>query len=234
MLPKVLCPVNGVSLLDLAIDRVREITPDVAVNARYGVELIAGHVDGEVHVSDERSYPEELGTGGAIGALRDWLDGRAAVVVNGDTWTTIDLQPLLDGWDGERVRVLIEGGELRLGARVVASIVPAGDVVTMPAVPLGLSNGLWWPANAQGRLELIPARGQIVSCDTPGDYLRANLLASGGGSVIGVGARVEGTIERCVLWPGVVVRRDEVLVDAIRCNASTTVVVRERNVPRLI
>jgi len=45
---------------------------------------------------------------------------------------------------------------------------------------------------------------------------------------VGEGAVVDGTIERCVLWPGARVRADEVLVDAIRCDSRTTVLVRSR------
>lgn len=224
--PKVLCPVDGVPLVDLALGRVAAVVGDVAVNARYGVEAIAEHVGGRAHVSDERAYPEELGTAGAVAALREWLDGRAVLVVNGDTWTDVDLAPLLDGWDGERVRVLVHEGELVPGAGVVASLVPAGDVARLPATPLGLSNGLWWPARDEGRLESISGTGQMVSCDRPCDYLRANLVASGGRSVAGEGAVVDGTIERCVVWPGARVRAGEVLVDAIRCDDRTTVLVR--------
>ena len=232
LLPKVLCPVNGVPLLDLALDRVLAITPAVAVNARYGVERIAERVGDRAFVSDERGHPEELGTAGAIGSLRVWLDGRPLLVVNGDTWTDVPLEPLLDGWDGERVRVLVHDGVLRPGARVVASLVPAADAAGLPAIPLGLSNALWWPADAAGRLESVTGAGRFVSCDTPADYLAANLCASGGVSVVGAGAVVEGAIDRCVLWPGAVVRRSEVLVDAIRCDARTTVLVRTRDVPR--
>lgn len=224
--PKVLCPVGGVPLLDLALARVRILTSDIAVNARYDVEAITEHVGDRAHVSDERCYPEELGTAGAIGALREWLDGRPAVVVNGDTWTDVDLAPLLDGWDGERVRVLVHDGTLEPGARVVASIVPAADAAAMPATPLGLSNGLWWPAQAAGRLESVRGSGRFISCDRPSDYLRANLAASGGESVVGAGAVVEGRIERCVVWPGARVFAGEELVDAIRCDARTTVLVR--------
>ncbi|MEA3055989.1 MAG: N-acetyl-alpha-D-muramate 1-phosphate uridylyltransferase [Actinomycetota bacterium] len=223
-----LCPVDGVALLDHALARVAPLVSEVAVNARYGVEQIVEHVAGRAHVSDERSFPEELGTAGAIGALREWLDGRAALVVNGDTWTDVDVAPLVDGWDGERVRVLVHDGDLVPGARIVASLVPAADVARLPATPLGLSNGLWWPALADGRLESISGAGRFVSCDRPRDYLLANLLASGGRSVVGVGAVVEGTIERCVVWPGARVRADEVLVDAIRCDDGTTVLVRQR------
>jgi NDP-sugar pyrophosphorylase family protein len=224
--PKVLCPIDGVPLVDLALDRVTAITSDVAVNVRVDAERIASHVRGRAHVSDETGFPEDLGTAGAVGALRGWLDGRGVLVVNGDTWTDVDLAPLLDGWDGERVRVLVHDGHLAPGARVVASLVPAGDAVRLPATPLGLSNGLWWPAQEVGRVDSISGTGRFISCDRPSDYLRANLAASGGRSVVGDGAVVDGELERCVVWDGATVRRGEVLRDAIRADRGVTVLVR--------
>ena len=226
--PKPLCPVGGVSLLELAVARCAALVDDVAVNARYGVDAITGAVGGRVHVSDERGYPEELGTGGAVAALAPWLAGRAVLVVNGDTWTTVDLAPLLSGWDGERVRVLLHAtATLDDGAGVVGSLVPAADVPRLPLAPIGLSNGLWARARREGRLEVLAGDGDFVACDTPADYLRANLTASGGASVIGHGAAVEGEVCRCVVWPGARVARGERLVDAIRCTDRMTVLVRQ-------
>src|SRR5688572_16581087 len=75
LLPKVLCPVGNRPLIDWAIERVAPLVGGaVAVNGRYHVERIAAHVAGRAHLSDERAHPEELGTGGAVGALRGWLD----------------------------------------------------------------------------------------------------------------------------------------------------------------
>jgi MurNAc alpha-1-phosphate uridylyltransferase len=227
---KAMCPVGDRPLVSWAIERVAALVDAVAVNARYDVDRLAAHVatDG-VHVSDERGYPEELGTGGAVGALRGWLDGRAVLVVNGDTWTDVDLAPLVDGWDGERVRVLVHGPPgttLASLPGVVGSLVPAADAARLPAVPLGLSNGLWAPARAEGRLDVLAGDGVFVSCDRPRDYLAANLAWSGGASVIGAGAVVEGEVVRSVVWPGAHVRGAEVLVDAIRADAGITVLVR--------
>ena len=213
-----------------AIERVSALVEAVAVNARYDVDRLAAHVaTHDAHVSDERAYPEELGTGGAVGALRGWLDGRAVLVVNGDTWTDVDLAPLVDGWDGERVRVLVHGPPgttLDQLPGVVGSLVPASDAARLPAVPLGLSNGLWAPARAEGRLDVLAGDGTFVSCDRPRDYLAANLAWSGGASVIGAGAVVDGEVVRSVVWPGARVRAGELLVDAIRADAGTTVLVR--------
>ena len=79
---------------------------------------------------------------------------------------------------------------------------------------------------AEGRVEVVPAAGPFVPCDYPSDYLRANLLASAGASVIGSGAVVEGRLTRSVVWPGARVDAHEHLVDAIRLDDGATVLVR--------
>jgi hypothetical protein len=58
-------------------------------------------------------------------------------------------------------------------------------------------------------------------CGTVGEYLAANLHASGGASVIDQAAVVEGTVERCVVWDGAYVAPDEHLVDAVRAGTPT-------------
>src|SRR5689334_5843877 len=63
--PKPLCPVGGVPLLDLALERVAIVTRAIAVNVHDRAEQIADHVrartDGSaVHLSFEQ--PEALGT----------------------------------------------------------------------------------------------------------------------------------------------------------------------------
>lgn len=92
ILPKALCPVGNVALVDLAIDRVRPLTPRIAVNVHHGRALLEAHLAGRVHVSVEE--PDVLGTAGALGQVRDWIDGRATVVVNADAWHRIDLSVL--------------------------------------------------------------------------------------------------------------------------------------------
>ncbi|HUF33324.1 MAG TPA: sugar phosphate nucleotidyltransferase [Acidimicrobiales bacterium] len=230
--PKVLCPVAGVPLVDHALERVACLVgagPSIiAVNVHHHAEVLAAHVEGRAHVSRETG-DEALGTAGAVGALRPWLDGRSLLVVNGDTWSTASLGPLLDDWDGERVRVAVlgpPGTPLVPGAPIVGSIVPAADAARIPAEPLGLSNGLWWPALDAGRLDVVNVGGEAIPCDRPAGYLSANLAASGGASVVGEGATVEGTLVRSVVWPGARVRRREVLVDAIRASDRMTVLVR--------
>ena len=225
--PKALCPVGDVPLVDLAIGRVRAVTGAVAVNVHHGRAALEAHLDGRVHVSVEDD--EALGTAGALGRLREWIDGRPTVVVNGDAWTEAALAPLLDGWDGERVRVLTVGGaDVSPTMRVAGALLPWADVRGLAPVPTGLWEVSWAPAAAAGRVEAVPvAPGTpFVDCGTPAAYLAANLAASGGESVVGAGAVVDGTVERSVVWPGAVVRRGERLVDAIRAGDRLTVLVR--------
>jgi hypothetical protein len=156
--------------------------------------------------------------------LRPWLDGRAALVVNADTVHGEDLAAFVAGWDGERVRLLMSG-EPPFGPRsgVVASIEPWSVVAGIDAEPAGLWEVVWRPLVERGgaALDVVVARGTVIDCGTPADYLRANLWLSGGASVIGEGAVVRGTVERCVVWPGSVVAADEHLVDVVRAGPLT-------------
>ena len=187
----------------------------VAVNVHAGRDAVVAHLDGRVHLSFEE--PEVLGTAGAVGHLRPWLDGRAVLVVNADAWHTADLAPLVAGWDGERVRVLVAGPpELSATSRIIGSLLPAAEAGALAAVPTGLYEVCWAPAAAAGRLEVTAVDIPFVDCGRPVDYLAANLAASGGAPVVGEGATVAGTLVRSVVWPGGVVHPGEHLVDAIR------------------
>jgi mannose-1-phosphate guanylyltransferase/MurNAc alpha-1-phosphate uridylyltransferase len=242
--PKPLCPVGGRALLDLALDRVEALGADPAVNLHHRAEEVRTHLEASgrrVHLSLER--PRALGTAGALGALRGWVDGRALVVVNADTWVPGGLAALLEGWDGDRVRVMVHGGA-RFGPRVgvVASVVPWPEVAGLEAEPSGLYEVLWRPRHAEGRLEVVGHDGAVVDCGTPVDYLTANLAAASfaGGRVIGAGATVapgaldgaavvgesavvEGRVRDSVVWAGCTVGPEEVLDRSVRASAEITV-----------
>ncbi len=124
-----------------------------------------------------------LGTAGALAQLRDWIDGRGALVQNADGWSDADLAAFCDGWDGERVRLLVtpDGeGRARLGPGVglVASLLPWAEIVRLDPVPSGLYEAMWRGAEAAGRLDLVAHRGRFVDCGTPRRYLQANRLAA--------------------------------------------------------
>ena len=218
--PKPLCPVGNVALLDRNLATALAVTPDVAVNAHYLAEQIVAHVGERAHVSVQT---ESLGTAGALGYLRPWLDGRDVLVLNGDAYRPGGLGALLDGWSGERIRLLVvrdpdrgDFGEWRYAG---ASLHPWATIAGLAAEPTGLYEVLWRDADP----ELVPYDGAFVDCGTPRDYLAANMHASNGASVVGDGAVVDGELVRSVVWPGGVVRRGERLVDAVRVGTDLTV-----------
>jgi MurNAc alpha-1-phosphate uridylyltransferase len=241
--PKPLCPVANQALLDGALARVAAVVhPDsVAVNVHHHRDLMEEHLAAhpDVHVSVEPG--QARGTAGALGLLKDWLDGRAVVVVNGDSWSGGSLVPLVEGWDGERVRVLVHGAE-PFGPRspVVASLLPPSAVAPLGPEPSGLYEVCWRPALTAGELESVGDAAPFVDCGTPASYLLANLLAgpvtdpdahvAPGAtvvdSVIGAGAVVEGKVRSSVVWPGARVRSDESLDRAVRATDGVTVLVR--------
>jgi len=227
--PKPLCPVGDRPLIDRALAQVRRATPTVAVNLHHGRDAIEAHLDEQrptVHRSIEAVEP--LGTAGALGRLRPWIDGRGALVVNADGWSDADLLALTHGWDGERVRVLMvpaRDGRPGFGPGVglVASLLPWAEVARLTPEPAGLYEVMWRRAHDEGRLEAVVHAGRFVDCGRPADYLRANRLAieeaaeslAGAvapgsvpavgyrdGSIVGDGARVEGRVERSVIGAG--------------------------------
>jgi NDP-sugar pyrophosphorylase family protein len=219
--PKALCPVDNVPLLDIALAQLGGLAPSVAVNVHHGRALLESHLAGrDVHLSVEE--PDALGTAGALGALRDWIDGRATLVANADAWRDDDraLERLLEGWDGERTRLLVVDdparGDFGPWRYAGAALMPWSEVRGLPAEQAGLYEVSWARLEAQRRLELVPVEGRFIDCGTTADYLAANLAASGGESVIGAGAVVEGEVVRSVVWPGGVVGGGERLVDAVR------------------
>ncbi|MCU1448642.1 MAG: Nucleotidyl transferase [Acidimicrobiales bacterium] len=182
------------------------------------------HLAGRVHLSLEE--PEALGTAGGLGQLRDWIAGRPTLAVNVDAWHEGDLRPFVAGWDGERVRVLVAGQEFGPRAKVVASLLPWRDIKALEPRPSGLYEACWAPADEAGRMDVDPYEGPFVDCGTPARYLAANLAASGGRSVVGPGAVVEGALDRSVVWPGARVEAGEHLERAVRAGDRVTVFVR--------
>lgn len=227
--PKALCPVDNVPLVDRALDRVEPYVDAVAVNVHHGRDQLVEHLTarpaGRVpHLAVE---PVALGTAGALGALRDWIDCRSVLVHNADAYLTEPLDRLLDGWGGARCRLLVvragrsaDFGTLRY---VGAALLPWTVVAGLPDRPAGLYETAWRAAERAGDLEFVETSGTAIDCGTPADYLRANLHASGGRSVIGPGAVVAGELVRSVVWPGGVVRAGERLVDSIRVGTDLTV-----------
>jgi NDP-sugar pyrophosphorylase family protein len=234
--PKALCPVGGVPLVDHAVARARTVTTAVAVNCHRSQPTLATHLEGlGVHLSREEG--DVLGTAGALGRLRPWIDGRPVLVLNADTWTEADIRPLVEGWDGVRPRLMCgpapRGVPPTWGALAYAgaALLPWTHVEDLSEEPAGLWEVSWRNLRPGTDLELVVAEAPFVDCGTPDRYLEANLAASGGSPVVGEGAVVEGEVERSVVWDGARVHRGERLVDAIRATDRVTVLVR-RGPPR--
>ena len=224
LLPKALCPVKNVALVDTALAQARAVTTHVAVNVHSGRDAMVEHLEGRVHLSIEE--PEPLGTAGALGALRDWIGGRDVLVVNADRWHPEDLAAFADGWDRAHVRMLVVPSAVRadfgMWRHTGVCLLPWADVSGLEPVPSGLYEEVWAGHAARDELELIPSTQPFFDCGTPADYLRANMRASGGTTVIGDGAVVRGTAERSVLWRHTTVEPGEHLVDAIRARDDVT------------
>jgi N-acetyl-alpha-D-muramate 1-phosphate uridylyltransferase len=220
--PKPLCPVGNVPLLDLALERVAAVVAvspsTVVVNAHHLGEQLLAWAGDRLHVSVEQ--PVALGTAGAVAGVATWLDGRDVLVANGDAFFhgTVNMREFVDEWDGVRPRLVVvhaggrptdfPGGWLFAGI----SLLPARLVSGLRAEPSGLYEEVW----SRTEVDLIPASATYVDCGTPHEYLRANLLTSGGASVVAPSADVRGSVERCVVWPDSVVHEGERLVDCIR------------------
>ena len=220
-LPKALCPVGNVALLDRALDRLDRHNlsgpAQVAVNACYLADRVVTHVGDRAHLSCEPG-PPALGTAGALCHLRDWVAGRAVLAVNGDAYLAPatdlvpDLGPLLNGWDGRTVRVLtVPAGdrpaEFRGTRFAGVSLLPADLVSALPSGHCELVLTVWRPAERAGRLEIVPYGGWYVDTGTRGDYLAANLHAAGlaGGSIVAADAQVSGPVIASVVGSGAVV-----------------------------
>lgn len=234
--PKALCPVGNVPLLDGALARLIGLGlrgPDeVAVNACHHADQIVSAVAGRAHVSVE-TLPA-LGTSGGVAKLRDWIAGRGVLACNADAFLAAhdaakaSPTDLVAGWDGNTVRLLVvpqtrdrpgEFGDSRKWRFAGMSLLPWKAVRDLPGGPSGLVSTVWRPAEANGELELIPYRGRFIDCGTPADYLTANLLAASllahdhrsenpDGALIDPTATVRGRVSRAVVGASAIVEGD--------------------------
>lgn len=185
--PKALLPIAGEPLLDHALRALTPLTQRLAVNAHAHAAKIEDHVSSvwpDVHLSVEQ--PEPLGTAGALGKLRadGWLDGHDVVVHNADAWHRADLRAcLLEGWDGERARLLVidsgvpddDFGPWRYTG---VCALPWRVVERLEPVPSGLYEVVFGEAHARGEVDLVPYDGPWFDCGTIADYAKANAMAA--------------------------------------------------------
>jgi NDP-sugar pyrophosphorylase family protein len=184
--PKPLLDIGGRTLLDLALDRVGqvvEVNPDtVAVNAHWLADQIVAAVTHRATVSVEQ--PAVLGTAGAVGQLRGWLDGRDVVIANADVWYDgdPDVVGFVEGWDRSRPRLLVVpdheradfDGQWRFAG---LSLLPGSIAQSLEPVPSGLYEEVW----SRGPVDLVPTDVAFIDCGTPEDLARARALAGRAG-----------------------------------------------------
>ncbi|BAL86646.1 putative nucleotidyltransferase [Actinoplanes missouriensis 431] len=256
LVPKALCPVGNLPLLDHALRRLAGLGltgPDtVAVNAAYLADQVVAHVGDRTHLSVEPDGP--LGTSGGVARMKDWIGGRGALVGNADAYLVDpfrepgkDIAALLEGWSGDTVRMLTlpcrdgESGGFS-GRRFTGfSLLPWRYIRDLSDVDSNLVRTVWRPAEAAGELELIGYEGFYLDTGTPADYVAANLHVAGGAalidpsatvtgtvttSVVGAGAQVAGTVTDSVIWPGASVAAGEILHGVIRAPSGLTVATR--------
>ncbi|MEV6377196.1 nucleotidyltransferase family protein [Micromonospora musae] len=220
-LPKALCPVGNVPLLDRALARLAGLGlsgPDrVAVNACYLAGQVVEHVGGRAHLSVEPGDP--LGTAGGVAKLKEWIAGRPVLVGNADAYLADptaepgpDLAALLAGWDGTEVRLLGQpaadpGAPGTFDGHVFTgfSLLPWRAVRDLPVEFGDLVRAVWRPAEAAGALRVVPYRGTFYDTGTPADYLAANLHAAGGDVLVDPAATVTGRCRESVVGAGAVV-----------------------------
>ncbi|MFI1988133.1 NDP-sugar synthase [Actinoplanes sp. NPDC020271] len=250
--PKALCPVGNLPLLDHALRRLAGlglIGPDqVGVNAAYLADQVVMHATGRAHLSVELDGP--LGTSGGVARLKKWIDGRGVLVGNADAYLDDpfrepgkDIAALLAGWSGDTVRMLTkpcrpgETGGFSGNRFAGFSLIPWRFVADLDDQNHDLVRTVWRPAEAENALELVGYEGLYLDTGTPALYLEANLHAAGAGltdpsaeitgtaveSVIGAGAHVAGSVTRCVIWPGATVEAHETLTGVIRAPGGLTV-----------
>ncbi|MFG3704233.1 NDP-sugar synthase [Micromonospora sp. NPDC047670] len=223
-LPKALCPVGNVPLLDRALDRLAGLglvgPARVAVNACYLGAQVVAHVGERAHLSVEPGSP--LGTAGGVANLRDWIAGRGVLVGNADAYLADSARPpgpdiaaLLRDWDGESVRLLGQPaadpaapGTFDGHAFTGFSLLPWRLVRDLPAGFGDLVRAIWRPAEAAGALTVVPYPGTFYDTGTPADYLAANLHAAGGGNLVAPTATVTGRCREAVIGAGAVVHGD--------------------------
>ena len=225
--PKPLCTVGGRTLLDLALERLAPHVRPTAVNAHHLADQVRDAVaDRDLHLSVER--PVALGTAGALGRLRGWIDGATVLVTNADAFFPHGdpVGELLADWDGERPRLLC----VRDGDR--------GDFGDLRYVGTALLP--WWSVRDLAPRAVRSLRGLVArSCTPPGGSTSPSptcrpSTAAPRPTTSGrtwrrpavhrwsePGAVVEGELVRSVVWSGERVGPDERLVDAIRAAGVT-------------
>jgi N-acetyl-alpha-D-muramate 1-phosphate uridylyltransferase len=203
--PKPSFPIGQRSLLHRAIDELRAHVDDVAVNISSHPDWFRQHTPADVRLFEEGLEP--LGTAGALRNMSDWIADRDVVVLNADSVLFGNVAEFLGTRDRSPTRLLVT---LDRGAPDFGGLWRFAGLSTMTSDALrdiapesdDLYHGLWKTQLADGDARLVPFKGLAVDCGTPAGLLAANLIESGGRTVVERGATVEGEAVHCLLLDG--------------------------------
>lgn len=210
--PKASFPVGTRSLLARAVDSLRPFVDDIAVNVSGHADWFAAHVPPDVQMFVEGSEP--LGTAGGIHNMRDWIDGRDVVVLNADSVLFGDVADFIRWREQAPTRLLVTLDRAApdfhgLWRFVGLSTMDRATVSRIGPDTEDLYRDLWKRQLADGDVDLVPFTGLAIDGGTPADLLAANLVESGGATVVESGATVEGIAEQCLVLAGGVVPAGE-------------------------
>jgi len=210
--PKASFPVGTRNLLDRAFDVVRPFVDEIALNVSGHGDWFAGHVPPGVQVFQEGSEP--LGTGGGLYNMREWIGGRDVVVLNADSVLFGDVADFIGGRGQAPTRLLVTLDRAApdfdgLWRFVGLSTMDAATVARIGPETEDLYHDLWKQQLIDGEVDLVPFTGLAIDGGTPANLLAANLVESGGRTVVESGATVDGTAEQCLVLAGGVVRAGE-------------------------
>ncbi len=210
--PKASFPVGTRSLLDRAVDVLRPLVDDIAVNVSGHADWFRAHAPDGVTLFEEG--PEPLGTGGGLFNMRHWLGDRDAVVLNADSVLFGDVAGFVAGRGEAPTRLLVTLDRRSadfdgLWRFVGLSTMDRDTLAGIGPDTEDLYRDLWKRQLADGKAVLVPFSGLAIDTGTPTDLLAANLVESGGRTVAEPGVSVTGTAEQCLLLAGADVPADE-------------------------
>ena len=237
--PKPLCPVGDRPLLDHGARCAGAGRSDeVAVNVHHGRRRWSSE-----HLERWRRRPRSactcrcearpvaLGTAGRSGHLRG--DGSTVVTCSWSTPTpgTRGSGVVRRRWDGERVAVLTPTPRAVRPAQRCRRLAGAGADRAAGSPPSQRAVGGRVAAGGRARAarRRRAHRAPVMDCGTPARLPARPTWRGRAGSPTAApwwarGRWCEGTLERCVVWPGSQVARGEHLVDAIRAEHLTVLV----------
>ena len=210
--PKASFPVGSRSLLERAVDVVRPFVDEIALNVSGHADWFAAHVPPGVTTFEEGSEP--LGTAGGLYNMQEWIGDRDVVVLNADSVLFGDVADFIGGRDQAPTRLLVTLDRASpdfdsLWRFVGLSTMNQATIARIGPDTEDLYRDLWKRQLADGEADLVPFTGLAIDAGTPANLLAANLVESGGRTVVEPGASVEGTADQCVVLTGGEVRAGE-------------------------